>query len=101
MGSTIRREPFGGLGDDARGVGLVVAHEHELIGAGERGAGGRVVKAGAAVQHERSDQLAQAGEQGQVRRLVELLGALGVGRGGGDHQPVRAAGQLRVKLGGG
>ena len=50
-------EPFGGLGDDACGVGLVVAHEHELVGAGERGAGGRVVEAGAAVQDECSDQL--------------------------------------------
>ena len=50
-------EPAGGLGDDAGGVGLVVADEDELVCAGERGAGGRVVQAGAAVEHERADEL--------------------------------------------
>ena len=67
----------------------------------KRGSRGRVVKAGAAVEHERPDELAEPGEQGAVGGLVELLGALGVGGGGGDHQPVGAAAELRVQLRGG
>ena len=90
---------FGGFGDEAGRVGFVVGDEHELIGAAQRGARGGRLQSGAAVEHERADELAQAREQRAVGGLVERFAAVGIGGGWCDHQPVGAAAQLRVQLG--
>ena len=93
-------EPGRRFAHEAGGVGLCVGDEHELVRAVQGGAGGRRVKARAAVEHEGADVVGETLEQGAVGALVELLGAVGVGGRGGDHQAVGAAAELGVERGG-